>query len=130
MKKPYVICHMLPSLDGRIVTRRWQLAKSAYAAYDRTARSLQGDAWIIGRVSMAPYAGLARVPQRKLAAPIVVDHFDVEAVARDRAVGIRHRHREAVEQRIVPRSRCAPACCRRGCSCTKRWPRRCRPRHP
>ena len=88
MKKPYVICHMLPSLDGRIVTRRWQLAKSAYAAYDRTARSLQGDAWIIGRVSMAPYAGLARVPQRKLAAPIARTDFVAPQAVRTFAVGI------------------------------------------
>ena len=70
MKKPYVICHMIPSLDGRIVTRRWQMAKSGYDAYERIHRALKGDAWIIGRISMAPYAGNARAARQKLATPM------------------------------------------------------------
>jgi riboflavin biosynthesis pyrimidine reductase len=65
MKPPYVICHMIPSLDGRIVTRRWQMAKRGYDTYERTHQALQRDAWIIGRVSMQPYAGKSRVPVRK-----------------------------------------------------------------
>ena len=65
MKPPYVICHMIPSLDGRIVTRRWQMAKRGYDTYERTHQALQRDAWIIGRISMAPYAGKARASARK-----------------------------------------------------------------
>lgn len=65
MKPPYVICHMIPSLDGRIVTRRWNMAKRGYDTYERTHQALAHDAWIIGRISMAPYAGKARVPVRK-----------------------------------------------------------------
>ena len=59
MKSPYVICHMIPSLDGRIVTSRWQMAKRGYGTYERTQQALQRDAWIIRRVSMVPYAGKA-----------------------------------------------------------------------
>lgn len=70
MKPPYVICHMIPSLDGRIVTRRWQMAKRGYDTYERTHQALQRDAWIIGRVSMAPYAGKSRIPVRKDGASI------------------------------------------------------------
>src|SRR5215213_8472480 len=65
MTRPYVICHMLPSIDGRIVTSNWDLGRIATAEYERTAGLLNGDAWIIGRISMEPYAGKTRVPRRK-----------------------------------------------------------------
>ena len=61
--RPYVICHMLPSIDGRIVIRDWKL-KNATREYERTAATFDADAWIIGRISMEPYAGKARVPAR------------------------------------------------------------------
>ena len=64
MARPYVICHMLPSLDGRIVLRDWKIP-NATAEYERTAATFDADAWIIGRISMEPYAGKARVPRRK-----------------------------------------------------------------
>ena len=58
-ERPYVICHMLPSVDGRIVTRDWNLSTDEY---EKTAATFDADAWIIGRISMAPFAGKARVP--------------------------------------------------------------------
>lgn len=62
-KRPYVICHMLPSIDGRIVLRDWKVPK-ATREYEKTAATFDADAWIIGRISMEPYAGNARVPAR------------------------------------------------------------------
>lgn len=62
--RPYVICHMLPSLDGRIVLRDWKVA-NATREYEKTAATFKADAWIIGRISMEPYAGNARVPARR-----------------------------------------------------------------
>ena len=59
---PYVICHMAPAVDGRIVTRDWPLVTGLTAEYEQTAATLRGDAWIIGRVSMEPYAGKATLP--------------------------------------------------------------------
>jgi 2,5-diamino-6-(ribosylamino)-4(3H)-pyrimidinone 5'-phosphate reductase len=61
-ERPYVICHMAPAVDGRIVTRDWPLPAGLTAEYEGTAAALRGDAWIIGRVSMEPYAGKARLP--------------------------------------------------------------------
>lgn len=61
--RPYVICHMLPSVDGRIVIRGWNVP-NATREYERTAATFEADAWIIGRISMEPYAGKARVPRR------------------------------------------------------------------
>ena len=63
--RPYVVCHMVPSVDGRIVLRGWKVSRAALTReYERTARTLRADAWIIGRVSMEPYAGEARIPAR------------------------------------------------------------------
>ena len=61
-KRPHVICHMVPSIDGRIVVDGWKLGRGMHAEYERTAGTFHADAWIIGRVSMEPFAGRARVP--------------------------------------------------------------------
>jgi riboflavin biosynthesis pyrimidine reductase len=60
---------MVPSIDGRIVTRRWKLASTLSAEYERTAQTFGADGWMIGRVSMAPYAGKATL-RRRTVAPI------------------------------------------------------------
>ena len=52
--RPYVICHMLPSIDGRIVLRDWKL-KNGTREYEQTAATFDADAWIIGRISMEPW---------------------------------------------------------------------------
>src|SRR5258708_4019105 len=63
-KRPYVICHMGPSIDGRIVTAKWSSTGTLFAEYERIGESFKADAWMIGRISMAPYAGKERVPRR------------------------------------------------------------------
>jgi riboflavin biosynthesis pyrimidine reductase len=74
-KRPYVICHMAPSVDGRIVTARWRIPPSLHAEYERTGESLDADGWMIGRISMEPYAGAARIPRRKVRTPIARTDF-------------------------------------------------------
>ena len=54
---------MMPSIDGRIVTSDWKLTNTS-REYERTAATFDADAWIIGRISMEPYAGKARLPAR------------------------------------------------------------------
>jgi 2,5-diamino-6-(ribosylamino)-4(3H)-pyrimidinone 5'-phosphate reductase len=56
MKKPYVVCHMLTSMDGRIVTTGWNLSPAGRAEYETTAATYQANAWICGRVTMAAFA--------------------------------------------------------------------------
>lgn len=63
-QRPYVVCHMVPSVDGRIVTSTWRLPSGFVLEYERTGSSFGADAWIIGRVSMEPYAGRAALPAR------------------------------------------------------------------
>jgi len=86
-KRPYVICHMLPSIDGRIVTRGWDLT-SASREYERTAATFKADAWIIGRISMEPYAGKARVPARRNGARIPREDFVAAHDATSYAIAI------------------------------------------
>ena len=54
--KPYVICHMMPSVDGRLRTERWDVPKSGHDEYERTADSYEADAWICGRKTMEEFA--------------------------------------------------------------------------
>jgi len=54
--KPYVICHMIASLDGRIVSSRWNLSPEGRAEYETTAATYQANAWMCGRITMAAFA--------------------------------------------------------------------------
>jgi len=78
---------MMPSIDGRIVTRRWNL-ENVTGAYEKTAATFDADAWIIGRISMEPYAGKARAPARKKGGPIVRKDFVAAHDATSYAIAI------------------------------------------
>lgn len=56
--RPHVICHMMVSLDGRIHPSRWtespQGRRSDWSRlYEEVHERLKGDAWLVGRVTMA-----------------------------------------------------------------------------
>ncbi|WP_228557310.1 hypothetical protein [Myxococcus sp. AB025B] len=77
---------MVPSLDGRIVTKGWKLPPRAMAEYERTAETYDADARMLGRVSMEPYAGKAKVPLRKAGAPIPREDFIARRDAEPHAI--------------------------------------------
>jgi 2,5-diamino-6-(ribosylamino)-4(3H)-pyrimidinone 5'-phosphate reductase len=56
MNKPYVIYHMVASIDGRISTSVWNLSPEGRAEYERTAATYRANAWMCGRITMAVYA--------------------------------------------------------------------------
>src|SRR6201987_4220972 len=59
--KPHVIMHMMSRIDGRIVTRGWPKDLDVGDLYERVHSDLRGDAWIVGRATMAEFAaGAAR----------------------------------------------------------------------
>ena len=87
MSRPYVVCHMLPSLDGRIVLRDWGIENSS-REYEKTAATFRADAWIIGRVSMEPYAGKAHIPRRTSREPIAREDFVAPHDAESYAIAI------------------------------------------
>ncbi len=86
--RPYVICHMAPSIDGRIVTERWKTIAKISAEYERTARTFGADAWMIGRISMEPYAGKARVPRRSVKRAIPRTDFVADRDAKSFAIAL------------------------------------------
>jgi 2,5-diamino-6-(ribosylamino)-4(3H)-pyrimidinone 5'-phosphate reductase len=87
-ERPYVICHMVPSVDGRIVTSRWRLPPGLLAEYERAASTFDADAWIIGRVSMEPYAGKAALPARSGRTPVPRTDFVARSDAPSYAIAI------------------------------------------
>lgn len=59
--KPYVICHMVSSIDGKIHPSRYTQSPDGdkgdwSAAYERLHDGFGADAWIVGRVTMAEMA--------------------------------------------------------------------------
>jgi 2,5-diamino-6-(ribosylamino)-4(3H)-pyrimidinone 5'-phosphate reductase len=58
--RPRVICHMVSSIDGRIVTTNWPDMTDARREYERIHTSYAADAWMCGRVTMEPFAGATR----------------------------------------------------------------------
>ena len=54
--KPYVICHMATSVDGKIIAKLWPKGLGVSKAYERCHEELKGDAWIIGRTSMEGFS--------------------------------------------------------------------------
>ena len=87
-RRPYVICHMTPSIDGKIIATNWPSIRIASVEYERIGKTLEADAWIIGRVSMAPYAGKSSVPRRKLKIRILRKDFIAQPDARSYAIAI------------------------------------------
>src|SRR5262249_42590458 len=55
--KPYVICHMVASVDGRTLTSRWHPENSEQRRYFKPLHDRLGvDAWLVGRVTGQEYA--------------------------------------------------------------------------
>jgi 2,5-diamino-6-(ribosylamino)-4(3H)-pyrimidinone 5'-phosphate reductase len=51
-QRPRVICHMMASVDGRVVTEGWPLSKEGYREYEQVHGTYEPDGWICGRVTM------------------------------------------------------------------------------
>ena len=54
--KPYVICHMLSSVDGRILPDRWHPPLHDHSVYERLHEEIGCDAWLVGRVTGQEFA--------------------------------------------------------------------------
>ena len=55
--KPYIVCHMVASIDGRILHSRWRPRTTAGGdLFERLHTRLGGDAWLVGRVTGQEFA--------------------------------------------------------------------------
>jgi riboflavin biosynthesis pyrimidine reductase len=62
--RPHVICHMATSVDGRIMPHRWRPRGAALGgAYERIHDALEGDAWLVGRVTGQEFAKAGAYPE-------------------------------------------------------------------
>lgn len=55
MKRPHVICHMMSTIDGRIIVANWgdpERRKAFSAIYEKCHESFDAQAWMVGRVTM------------------------------------------------------------------------------
>ncbi|MBO0737925.1 MAG: dihydrofolate reductase family protein [Alphaproteobacteria bacterium] len=63
--KPYIICHMVASIDGRTLTSRWRPEDAERRRQFESLHDRLGvDAWLIGRVSGQGYAKRDAYPTR------------------------------------------------------------------
>jgi riboflavin biosynthesis pyrimidine reductase len=63
--KPYVICHMVTSIDGRVWGSRWRPSENRMPGlFERLHDRLGGGSWLIGRVTGSEYAKAAAYPDR------------------------------------------------------------------
>jgi riboflavin biosynthesis pyrimidine reductase len=69
--KPHVICHMVSSVDGRILPSRWRPTGARVSnPFERLHEQLEGDAWLVGRVTGQEFAKRdAYPPHANLAYP-------------------------------------------------------------
>lgn len=52
LRRPRVVCHMMMSIDGRIVVDGWPLAADERREYEQVHAWYDADAWMVGRVTM------------------------------------------------------------------------------
>ena len=63
--KPYVICHMVTSIDGRVWASRWRPAENRVPGlFERLHETLGNGSWLIGRVTGSEYAKAKSYPQQ------------------------------------------------------------------
>jgi len=83
--RPYVICHMFGSVDGRIKQNIWGL-KDHHKYFEETAAQIKADAWLVGRTTMEEFSsrkvhliskGKISIPKTDFVAPRVSKTYAV-----------------------------------------------------
>jgi 2,5-diamino-6-(ribosylamino)-4(3H)-pyrimidinone 5'-phosphate reductase len=87
--RPYVICHMCTSIDGKILGERWgRLPRVGDSAklFETTAASFGIGAWLVGNTTMKEFAGRpTRLPVAR--GPVERKDYLADAGARRFAIG-------------------------------------------
>jgi riboflavin biosynthesis pyrimidine reductase len=88
--KPYVICHMMSSIDGHALTDGWDrpFKNAAGELYEKLAQQFEFDAWICGRITMQEIAHDEGFPKGLASAPIARTHRFAQGHAAPYAVSI------------------------------------------
>ena len=59
--KPYLICHMLSTVDGKIIDKHWPI--DGAKIFETSAATIKSDGWIVGRKTMQEFS--SQKPRRK-----------------------------------------------------------------
>lgn len=88
--KPYVICHMMSSLDGHALTDGWDRAfkKNAGELYEKLADQFKFDAWVCGRVTMQEIAHGEGYPKGLAKSAVERSHYFARRDADKYAISI------------------------------------------
>ena len=88
--KPYVICHMMSSLDGHALTDGWErpFKNAAGELYEVLAKTFNFDAWICGRVTMQEIAHGDDYPRGLAKSPLPRAHHFADRNAESYAISI------------------------------------------
>lgn len=65
-ERPRVICHMLASIDGRIVTDDWPLSPEEQRQYEEVHAAYAPDGWLCGRVTMERHFAAGVRPEAEI----------------------------------------------------------------
>lgn len=91
--RPKITCHMITSLDGRLLPERWSdpadgsIEDLIVRHYDATAERLHAGGWIVGRKTMASYVAEDRASELSSSPKARPPHF-AKRGDRDLAVAI------------------------------------------
>ena len=88
--KPYVICHMCTTIDGRILTKRWGKlpgGKNGASLFESTAGTFGVNAWIVGTTTMREFSGKEQ-KLKKAKCKVDNEDFIADAKAKSFAIGI------------------------------------------
>lgn len=73
--KPYIICHMICSVDGRTIPKHWKT--DGGNVFEETAATIKSDGWIVGRKTMSEFC--SQKPRRKRQGRFVIPKTDYVA---------------------------------------------------
>lgn len=85
--KPYVICHMMGSLDGRIKQNIWNL-KGHPNYFEETAAKIKTDAWLVGRITMQEFSSKKNHVVKQTKVRIPKEDFVAQYKAKTFAIAI------------------------------------------
>jgi riboflavin biosynthesis pyrimidine reductase len=77
MKKPYIICHMGSTVDGRIIGEHWGDNHEKFGSlYEQCHNTFDSQAWMVGRVTMEKDFTEGKQPELKASqVPILREPF-------------------------------------------------------
>lgn len=85
--QPYVICHMLGSVDGKIKQNIWGF-EDHHKYFEEPASKIKADAWLVGRVTMQEFSSKKNHPKKRGRINIPKEDFVAEQKAKTFAVVI------------------------------------------